>query len=143
MPTLIKPDREAVPSGSGSLPLYTVEARYASQEPRVLCGQVFDNRWREIQFQKSSTTGVPSNTWPLDYPGYYSFEAAQALRWWFIAQAGASGEGNWCLETRLVRHKAKYSYEVKAEAYIDPRDRSGEVPKDMIEPDAEPAQAAA
>lgn len=144
MPKLIKPERETIPSGSGSIDVYTVEARYAYHDPKVLCGQLFDNRWREVQFQQSPI-GVPSKTWPLDYPGYYSFDAAQALRWWFIAQAGASGEGNWCLETRLVRHRAKYSYEFKAEAFVDPRDRSGKIPEDMIEPEGteQPAQAAA
>lgn len=130
---LVKPEREALPTGSGTTNVYTVEARYNYHEPTTLCGQQFDNRWREVQFERS-TIGVPSNTFPLDLSGFYSFNAAQALRYWFLAQATMSA-GAFCIETRLVRHKAKYSYEVKAEAYVDPFDFRGDVPVDMIAPE--------
>ncbi len=136
---LVKPNSDKVPSGSGTDSGYTVEARYASHRPEMICGQMLDNRWSTLRFDKAPI-GVPSQTWPVSVPGYLSFEAAQALRWWFIAQARADYRGMFCLETRLVRHKIKYSYEVAAEAYVDPLDFHGRVPKDMI---AEPQPAAA
>ena len=122
-------------SGSGVDTVYGVEARYAYPEPRIICGQVFDNRWRQVYF-KEAAGGVPINNSQqcpraaLD--GLYNYEAAQALRWWFHAQAAADTFGSSiCLETRLVEHKIKYTYEtvaVSQHCLVSGEDRSNIMP---------------
>jgi hypothetical protein len=41
----------------------------------------------------------------------FSYQAAQALRWWFHANADA-GIGGICLRSRIVKFAIKYSIEV-------------------------------
>lgn len=103
-------------SGSGTIIGWTVEARYVCDGAKIINGQMFDDKWRQVSFHNSNT-GVPrgasyQNPW-LTLTGRYSYEAAQALRWWFYAANNGGGMGMLCLETRLVRHKISYSYDVE------------------------------
>ena len=128
-------------NGNGTDVGWSVEARYAYFEAKVIAGMMLDDRWRPVHF-KESIVGVPrSSRYSLPWfiaCGLYDYAAAQALRWWFIAQAEAEDGSALCLETRLVKHSMKYSYEHTAEtahAYVGGDDRShimpdyGEKPK--------------
>lgn len=104
-------------SGSGTEHWYTVQGRYMFNEPKQFGNQLFDQRWKEIHFDRvQPPLGVPSGPPDLggvrDRHGLYSYEAAQALRWWFHANAAASW-GNLCLETRLVRHVVEYEFSTR------------------------------
>jgi len=103
--------------GSGADVGYTVEARHNYIRPCKIGNQMFDNRWQQVEFE-GGPHGVPTMTIghrALHLGFLLPYNAAQALRWWFVAAAEA-GEigGALCLETRLVKHKLKYSYEVEA-----------------------------
>ncbi len=95
---------------------WTVEARYVYPEPKVLGKQIFDNRWRAVDFQ-TSPIGIPacnfSNRFGL-HLGLLPYESAQALRWWFIAQINEDGAGALCMETRIVKHRVEYTLSSKA-----------------------------
>lgn len=118
-------------SGSGGVTGYSVEARLNYHEPRTISGQIFDNRWSTVHFQQTVPPfGVPSgrryNSCWYDQTGLFSYQAAQALRWWFLANAEVEFSCL-CLETRLIEHEIKYSYSstgVKAGAVIGGDDRS-------------------
>lgn len=105
-------------SGSGSDSGFTVQARYAYPEPKDFHGQILDNRWRTLHFQQSPI-GVPAQAryapWSGSMPGLMTYPAAEALRWWFIANAAHSFD-HFCLETRIIKHEIKYSYSEEAVA---------------------------
>lgn len=122
-------------NGSGTETAYTVEARMEYHSPKQINGQLFDNRWRRVSF-----TALPAHLAHMGVPGaggmmaakldLYSYTQAQALRWWFHANADATFDGI-CLETRLVKHSVKYSYESTVEsahAVIGSDDRSSVMP---------------
>lgn len=106
-------------SCSGTDEGWTVEARYVYPSPLVFGEQIFDSRWKSVDFYKSPI-GVPSGN--ENYMnrfaalmGLLPYKSAQALRWWFLAELGRDGiSGGLCLETRLVRHEVKYSVSSKA-----------------------------
>lgn len=93
---------------------YQVQARYNFHTPKQFGDIVLDQRWRTLYFQKSPI-GVPvagELQWYLRPCQCMSFQAAQALRWWFVADAEASDLlGSMCLETRLLKVRVKYSTE--------------------------------
>jgi hypothetical protein len=100
-------DKKERSSSHSTMIGYTVEAMYDSNHPQIVAGQLLDNRWREVQFDDKSPIGVPTTNWftrDIRKHGLYSYEAAQALRWWFHA-AGNSESMCMCLKTRLVEHK--------------------------------------
>lgn len=98
-------------SRSGHCHGYIVEVRLNSTRPAVVNNMLLDTRWQRVSFSKTQQ-GVPRGPWYLyhelagcDLLGYAS---AQALRWWFIANADAD-IGTYCLETRLVEYRIEYS----------------------------------
>jgi hypothetical protein len=103
--------------GSATRTGYTIEARFHVRDPENVGRQIFDQNWRQVEFDQSAI-GVPMSTSYhrelLDH-GLFSYSAAQALRWWFHAQAeiecvgGAPG-----LQTRLVQHRVTCTHEVAA-----------------------------
>lgn len=103
-------------SASGTEFAYTVEARYAYPEPKVICGMMLDLRWRSVQFDPSPI-GVPTQhrycPWGGGFPHLMTYPAAQALRWWFLAQAKSVFD-HLCVETRLVKHEVTYQISEKA-----------------------------
>ena len=121
-------------TGSGTTIGYSVEARMNYSRPETILGTAYDNRWQRVQIV-AGDSGVPMKRSPaLDHVDLYSFETAEALRWWFIAAAEASRiGGSLCIETRLVRHRVEYSYSAKPVAYVGARDGRGDMPEDMQE----------
>lgn len=105
-------------SGSGTEIGYTVEAKYDYLCPAEISGQLFDNRWRAVNFEKSKIgvpSCAPSYQRHLLENGLLSFSAAQALRWWFIAEVEASNHGfSLCWATRLIEHRVTFSHKVEA-----------------------------
>lgn len=99
-------------SHNGTTPGYYVEAMSTSNWPEHVGKQVFDTRWRRVSFDEA-VVGVPvakSCYRPImAMAGVYSYEAAQALRWWFHASA----ESGICLRSRIVKCAVKYSVEVE------------------------------
>jgi hypothetical protein len=106
-------------SGSGGEGYY-VQARYMYSEAVVICGQLFDKRWKRVSFEPS-TAGVPVHR-PYDVAKHLTelmdYAAANALRWWFVANATLTNN-DICLETRLVACRIKYSYEATADMAIE------------------------
>lgn len=128
-------DKRGTSGGTSGGTCYTVEARYNSHEPKEFGGQIFDNRWRQVNFARAAI-GVPAGNRALDWValehGYLGYAAAQALRWWFHAHADAEGfGGGLCLETRLVKHKYSVDYKIEptsAHEHIHGEDRSNCIP---------------
>lgn len=101
---------------------YTIEARFNLREPEKIGRQIYDKEWRQVEFDRSAI-GVPMSTSyhrELLEHGLFIYSAAQALRWWFIAQAeiecagGAPG-----LQTRMVKHRVTCTHEISAIGVID------------------------
>lgn len=121
-------------SQSGTNHAYSVQARYDYPEPKVFGDIILHKEWKTIYFPKSRDVGVPTGNaldWAGNQMGLMSYQAAQALRWWFHANAEAEILGSLCLETRIVKHKVEYS--IKEEAisdheYIGGDDRSNVMP---------------
>lgn len=110
------------PSGSGTNTGFQVQARYMHNEPKQFGDIILDQRWRTLHFPRSPI-GVPAARdwdWWLPASQCMTFEAAQALRWWFLANCVA---GNWggrlCVETRIVSFKITYSHAAKVSAVMD------------------------
>lgn len=127
---------------------YTIQARHNAHGIFTCGGQQFDNRWAEVNFKPvPEGYGVPgyrerSMTGAV---GLYSYEAAQALRWWLHAEAANGRKSDiyalfagGCLETRIVKHKMIYSYTVEAVSHHehvggDAGDYSSNSPSQEIE----------
>ena len=108
--------------GSSTSTGYTIEARFHVREPEKIGRQIYDDRWRQVEFDRSASGGPMSPVYhhELIERGLLSYSAAQALRWWFHAQAeiecvgGAPG-----LQTRLVQHRVTCTHEVAAIGVVD------------------------
>lgn len=119
-------------NGSGTTVGYSVEARSTST-PTLVLGNMIGEKWTRISFARGEK-GVPipgcwDGSGQLERLGLFSYESAQAMRWWFLAAAENDfvyAEDTpyapirlprprpWNLETRLVRHEVKYQYAVTA-----------------------------
>jgi hypothetical protein len=100
---------------------FAVEARMQGTTPEQLAGQLFDNRWRRVEYVEVDPPfrGIPSTRHGmLRECGLYSHSAAQALRWWLHAQADVEFKGIG-LETRLIQHKVTFKVEWQAEEAVD------------------------
>jgi hypothetical protein len=96
-------------SGSGTHISYSVEARSTYIRPQQVGDIILDQRWQRLFFPKSPI-GVPSSSNIGEKEcGLMTYSAAQALRWWFIAELESSFK-HLCVETRIVKHLVKYSY---------------------------------
>lgn len=109
-------------SGSGSRPGYQVQARCVGHEPELVCGQLLDQRWKTLRFEKSPI-GVPAYRawdWHLQASDCMNYEAAQALRWWFLAETANNRlAGRICIETRIVAFKIQYSHQSVAGSVLE------------------------
>jgi len=102
-------------SGSGSNTLYSVQARMAYFKPQQVCGHLLDLRWTTLHFP-NAPIGVPQHRrfqYGAIMTGLMSYQAAQALRWWFLAEIDKES-GGLCIETRLVEHRVRYEYSSEA-----------------------------
>ena len=103
---------------NGTMHGYSVEVRYNYHVPVVIGNQAIDNRWKPLDISIIQGPGGVSN--PNRYihdtgvHGLYTYTAAQALRWQFLAWLEAYQDHNKvCIETRILCHKYKYSSEVE------------------------------
>lgn len=127
-------------SRSGTSTGYSVEARYTGNDVANINGVIFGSRWKEVQYQESPI-GVPRgelyhDTFLAEH-NLYGYASAQALRWWFHANASIL-HGSLCLETRLVKHKIEYQTKAVAiseHANIGGDDRSHVMPDYGIQED--------
>ncbi len=95
--------------GQSELNGYRVEARVAlPNHIDEVAGQTFAGEWKEVQFHPG--VGVPSNMWGpyLQLSKCLGYEQANALAWWFYAQAEATGKHG--MEVRLVKYKVFTSW---------------------------------
>jgi hypothetical protein len=115
-------------NGSGTTIGYSVEAR-STAKPTLVLGNMIGEKWTRVSFSRGEK-GVPipgcwDGSGQLEKLGLFSYESAQAMRWWFLAAAEDSFVNDaipiripmpspWGLETRLVRHEVKYQYTVTA-----------------------------
>jgi hypothetical protein len=126
--------------GSGTARCYRVEARLCKGSPpkkmvgassQGLFGGDFltDSKWSELSFPEGAVGVPPSDYGFEEYArhGFLSYKAAQAMRWWFLAdQGGISG-----IETRLVEYEFKHQYSAKsirAICLVDPEQREDIMP---------------
>ena len=91
----------------GSVTGYKVEARRGDGlGPRIVNGQIFDAEWREVVFAETPIGGIPPRN-PHDYElaafGLMRFEAAQAMRWWWLSTQLFG------IETRLRKYEVEYN----------------------------------
>lgn len=131
-------------NGSGTTIGYSVEAR-SNSHPTLVLGHVIGEKWTQISFSRGEK-GVPipgcwDGSGQLEKLGFFSYESAQALRWWFLAAAEDEFVNRavglcvplprpWSLETRLVRHEVKYQYTVTAVSACEFIDNHGVQPKE-------------
>ena len=103
---------------------YSVEARAADYEPANIAGQLFDLRWKRVKFQEvPPDLGVPSSNCIAHRHHLLDYAQAEALRWWFVAQANAQRGMGFSIETRIVKHAIRESYSVEAVSASDPMKR--------------------
>jgi hypothetical protein len=112
-PTLELPTAGKHSNGSGKEVRYKIEVRTTYSQPSQIGGVLVDNIWRELRMEESQC-GVPvRRSFSGDAHGTLNYEAAQALRWWFMAVAEAEPLGSLCIETRLVAVQLSYSYSIE------------------------------
>lgn len=102
--------------GSGSETGYYVEARHNGTSPMQLGEQIFDKEWRRVNFNQD-IIGVPQCNRFNEHVkkhGFYSYQAAEALRWWFHAESEAGKHFAICMESRIIRVKIEHSYSIEA-----------------------------
>lgn len=123
-------------SRNGTMHAYAVEARHNFSEGIIVAGQAYGQRWKRVHFAESPAPfGVPQGKRyeapELLATGLHSYAAAQALRWWFHAEADMGPLGALCLETRIVQYEVKYSCSWKpltVHEHIHGEDRSNMMP---------------
>ena len=93
--------------GGSSENAYYVEAR--RDVPEMIAGQIISQDWKRLTFPEGPI-GVPmaSKHALCGYFGYYSYHAAEALRYWFLAVADDHG----MTETRLVEVKIEITHHI-------------------------------
>lgn len=114
---------------------YSVEVRYNFPDPAIINGMLLSKTWKKVHFDKVQPPfGVPNakpwNSALFGMLDLYDYCAAQALRWWFHANAD-QGVGAMCLESRIVAHKITYSQSeeaISAHAAVSGEDRTSIVP---------------
>lgn len=105
-------------SGNGSVTMYSVQARLAYHEPREVAGHLLDLRWKTINTVPAGF-GIPSRRFHnVPDTGLLSYQAAQSIRWWFLAQAEAEFSCM-CVVTRLVEHVVNYNYSTEATRAVE------------------------
>jgi hypothetical protein len=99
---------------------YTVEARCTLKHPKTVNGKALGGEWLQLEFPHGRGVPAAPPYSPLPLMGLLSYQAAQALRWWWIAEAEAadicSTNG---IETRLVQFDVKVDWEARAVAAVD------------------------
>jgi hypothetical protein len=131
-------------NGSGTSVGYSIEARSLSK-PTYILGNMIGEKWTRLEFPRGEK-GVPipgcwDGSGQMNKLGLFSYQSAQAIRWWFIAAAEDEHVTAatpiripmpcpWSIETRLVRHEIKYQYTVTAVSACDFVDNHSAPPKE-------------
>jgi hypothetical protein len=115
-------------SGSCTDKLYSVEARYNYTHPIKFFDMILDKQWRKVNFteipQIPAYPGVQSRKPAAMYQsGLVHYAAAQALRWGLHAESELNHL--FCLETRLVEHVVKTTWDEQAVAAHEAIDERG------------------
>lgn len=91
---------------------YSIEARNIGTVPESFGNQIFDARWKRLNVETSIFRG--KEEFPhLKILDLFSYQAAQAIRWWFLAEL----EKTCCSifwETRIIKHEIEYKYAEKS-----------------------------
>jgi hypothetical protein len=120
-------------SHNGTSEGYSIEVRYTGHRPQEVCGMILGKEWQPLKvLQTQQPFGVPiARPWNeriFGMLGLYDYAAAQAMRWWFHANAEATpAAGAMGVESRLVAHKVQFSVSeeaIYAHQYISAEDRS-------------------
>jgi hypothetical protein len=100
--------------------------------PQQVGDMLLDERWVTVCFPEGPV-GIPRGpdycVHALSLCRLYDYPAAEALRWSLHA-SGTAGLGI-CLETRIIKHRVKWSYDteaVSAHKHIQGDDRSNTLP---------------
>lgn len=116
-------------SGSGSGRGYLPQARYVNDGDGLAINDwALGPKWKTIPFEKilPPGVGIPTRTpchGHIPHSNLLSYEAAQAIRWWFLAFLEAHMvTGSLCVETRLVKHDCQYSF---SETAVEAADFTG------------------
>ncbi len=106
-------------SGSSGTDGWSVEVRVDDfAKPIQLAnadGFMVTHQWQRLPFEQGPV-GVPTHAEyqaTLGYTRYLSYPAAQALRWWFHAEAAKSSLAIG-LRSRLVKHRVEVQHQVTA-----------------------------
>lgn len=107
-------------SHHGTEMAWEVEARCATSHPRAFGSLLLGDKWSAVPFEEAAG-GVPNGGlfFQGNELGLLTYEAAQALRWWFLASLRVKHE-SYLVETRLVQHKITYSKTAEAIAATEP-----------------------
>lgn len=124
-------DNQTVSSGSSRLVGYRPEVRTSYHTPTTVLGQIVDGQWREIKFHtRNDLSGIPTGYFDkeLGLHGLLGRAQAEAIRWWFLAQAEAeSVTGALCLETRLKSYELVLTHKVIEKEALPATDFRGKV----------------
>lgn len=104
---------------SGTETFYVVEVRSAGTHPLVACGQAVTSEWLPV-IGRPSEIGVPHRiNWCSTFRDHeFTMAGAQAIRWWFHAEAEQS-RGGVLIETRIVKCETKYTSVTTAVNVVD------------------------
>jgi hypothetical protein len=104
---------------------YRPEVRTSYGSPTLVNGTIVDSAWRTIKFDlRNDTLGIPIGYFDANMKehGLLGYAQAEAIRWWFIAQADAEQmAGSLYLETRLQ------AYDLVLTHKITPKDAIGAI----------------
>jgi hypothetical protein len=119
---------------------YRPEVRTSYHRPGLHCGQIVDSEWRPIEYAtRQDQSGVPNGYFDkkLAEHGLLSFASAQAIRWWFVANAEAErAAGALSLETRLQKYELVIDHKVTPGDAISALDCRGQEIEPKKAPDA-------
>jgi hypothetical protein len=130
-------DAQSGPSGRGTDHGYGFEVRVNLHEPVRIGELLLDNRWKRIYTEaRFDGFGVPAPKYRCtaqQIANLLTRTEAEAHRWYFVAMAEAQDgyQGSLGLETRIVKYKVVYSFEVTPVEYLDAFDGRGDLPEDM------------
>ena len=124
-------DKQNVSSGESRMVGYRPEVRTSYRDPTLVSGQIVDGVWREIKYHsRDDLSGIPAGYFDkkLKEHGLLGRPQAEAIRWWFLAQAEAErATGALCLETRLKSYELVLTHKVIEKESLPATDFQGKV----------------